>query len=69
MVSQETYIFMGTTLRTLAYARPEAARQAIVDAAIAAHATSLSANSLTVTIRWSEQADGSCPAVNGNGFQ
>jgi ATP-binding cassette subfamily B protein len=38
MVSQETYIFMGTIAENIAYARPAAARQAIVDAAIAAHA-------------------------------
>jgi len=38
MVSQETYIFMGTIAENIAYARPEAARQDIVDAAIAAHA-------------------------------
>lgn len=33
MVSQETYIFMGTVAENIAYARPEASRREIIDAA------------------------------------
>ena len=40
MVSQETYIFMGTVAENIAYARPEATRDEIVEAAIAASAHS-----------------------------
>ena len=38
MVSQETYIFMGTVAENIAYARPDATRDEIVEAAIAASA-------------------------------
>ena len=38
MVSQETYIFMGTVAENIAYARPEATRDEIVSAAISAAA-------------------------------
>ena len=38
MVSQETYIFMGTIADNIAYARPNATRDEIVQAAIAASA-------------------------------
>lgn len=38
MVSQETYIFMGTIAENIAYARPEATREEIVQAAAAASA-------------------------------
>lgn len=38
MVSQETYIFMGTIAENIAYARPDATREEIVQAAIAASA-------------------------------
>lgn len=38
MVSQETYIFMGTIAENIAYARPDASREEIVQAAIAASA-------------------------------
>ncbi len=38
MVSQETYIFMGTVAENIAYARPDASREEIVRAAIAASA-------------------------------
>ncbi len=38
MVSQETYIFMGTVAENIAYAKPEATRDEIVEAAIAAAA-------------------------------
>lgn len=38
MVSQETYIFMGTVAENIAYAHPEATREEIVKAAIAASA-------------------------------
>lgn len=38
MVSQETYIFMGTIADNIAYARPDATREEIVQAAIAASA-------------------------------
>ena len=38
MVSQETYIFMGTIAENIAYARPDATREEIVKAAIAASA-------------------------------
>ncbi|MGI6264362.1 MAG: ABC transporter ATP-binding protein [Acutalibacteraceae bacterium] len=38
MVSQETYIFMGTIAENIAYARPNATREEIVQAAIAASA-------------------------------
>lgn len=38
MVSQETYIFMGTIAENIAYARPGASRDEIVQAAIAASA-------------------------------
>lgn len=38
MVSQETYIFMGTVAANIAYARPEATREEIISAAIAAAA-------------------------------
>ena len=38
MVSQETYIFMGTVAENIAYARPEATREEIVRAAIQANA-------------------------------
>lgn len=40
MVSQETYIFMGTVAENIAYARPDAGREEIVRAAIAASAHS-----------------------------
>lgn len=40
MVSQETYIFMGTVAENIAYARPDASREEIVRAAIAASAHS-----------------------------
>ncbi len=40
MVSQETYIFMGTIAENIAYARPDASRDDIVRAAIAASAHS-----------------------------
>lgn len=40
MVSQETYIFMGTIAENIAYARPEASREEIVQAAMAASAHS-----------------------------
>lgn len=40
MVSQETYIFMGTIAENIAYARPDASREEIVKAAIAASAHS-----------------------------
>ena len=38
MVSQETYIFMGTVAENIAYARPEATREEIIQAAIQASA-------------------------------
>lgn len=38
MVSQETYIFMGTVAENIAYARPDATRAQIIDAAIRANA-------------------------------
>lgn len=38
MVSQETYIFMGTVAENIAYARPEATREEIIQAAIRASA-------------------------------
>lgn len=38
MVSQETYIFMGTVAENIAYARPDATRAEIIDAAIRASA-------------------------------
>lgn len=38
MVSQETYIFMGTIADNIAYAKPEATREEIIKAAIAANA-------------------------------
>lgn len=38
MVSQETYIFMGTIADNIAYARPDATREEIVQAAMAASA-------------------------------
>lgn len=38
MVSQETYIFMGTIAENIAYARPDATREEIVEAAVAASA-------------------------------
>ncbi len=38
MVSQETYIFMGTVAENIAYARPDATREQIVEAAVAASA-------------------------------
>jgi len=38
MVSQETYIFMGTVAENIAYARPEATREEIIKAAIQASA-------------------------------
>ncbi len=38
MVSQETYIFMGTVAENIAYARPEATREEIIQAAISASA-------------------------------
>ena len=40
MVSQETYIFMGTIAENIAYARPDASREEIVRAAMAASAHS-----------------------------
>lgn len=40
MVSQETYIFMGTVAENIAYARPGATREEIVQASIAASAHS-----------------------------
>lgn len=40
MVSQETYIFMGTIAENIAYARPDASREEIVQAAQAASAHS-----------------------------
>ena len=38
MVSQETYIFMGTVAENIAYARPDATREEIIKAAIQASA-------------------------------
>lgn len=38
MVSQETYIFMGTVAENIAYAKPEATREEIIRAAIQANA-------------------------------
>lgn len=38
MVSQETYIFMGTVAENIAYAKPEATREEIIQAAILASA-------------------------------
>ena len=38
MVSQETYIFMGTVAENIAYARPEATREEIIKAAVQASA-------------------------------
>ncbi len=38
MVSQETYIFMGTVAENIAYAKPDATREEIVEAAMAASA-------------------------------
>lgn len=38
MVSQETYIFMGTVAENIAYARPEATRKEIIEAAMQASA-------------------------------
>ncbi len=38
MVSQETYVFMGTVAENIAYARPEATREEIIQAAIQANA-------------------------------
>lgn len=38
MVSQETYIFMGTVAENIAYSRPDATREEIVRAAVAASA-------------------------------
>lgn len=38
MVSQETYIFMGTVAENIAYARPEATRMEIIQAAVSASA-------------------------------
>ena len=40
MVSQETYIFMGTVAENIAYAKPNASREEIVRAAVAASAHS-----------------------------
>lgn len=40
MVSQETYIFMGTIAENIAYAKPDASREEIVQAAMAASAHS-----------------------------
>jgi ATP-binding cassette subfamily B protein len=40
MVSQETYIFMGTVMENIAYAKPNATRTEVVQAAIAASAHS-----------------------------
>ncbi len=40
MVSQETYIFMGTIAQNIAYARPDASHEEIVSAAIASSAHS-----------------------------
>ncbi len=38
MVSQETYIFMGTVAENIAYARPDATREEIIQAAVSANA-------------------------------
>lgn len=38
MVSQETYIFMGTVAENIAYARPDATRKEIIEAAVQANA-------------------------------
>ena len=38
MVSQDTYIFMGTVAENIAYARPEATREEIIQAAVKANA-------------------------------
>ena len=38
MVSQETYIFMGTVAENIAYARPDASREEIIRAAVSANA-------------------------------
>ena len=38
MVSQETYIFMGTVAQNIAYANPEASREDVIAAAVAASA-------------------------------
>ena len=38
MVSQETYIFMGTVAENIAYAKPEATREEIIRAAVSANA-------------------------------
>ena len=38
MVSQETYIFMGTVAENIAYARPDATREEIIRAAVQANA-------------------------------
>ncbi|MBE5921368.1 MAG: ABC transporter ATP-binding protein [Lachnospiraceae bacterium] len=38
MVSQETYIFMGTVAENIAYARPDATRKEIIEAAVKASA-------------------------------
>ncbi len=38
MVSQETYIFMGTVAQNIAYARPDATREEIIRAAVQANA-------------------------------
>lgn len=38
MVSQETYIFMGTVAENIAYARPDATREEIIKAAVQANA-------------------------------
>lgn len=38
MVSQESYIFMGSVSENIAYGRPDASRDDVVEAAIAAHA-------------------------------
>ena len=38
MVSQETYIFMGTVAENIAYARPDATREEIIHAAVQANA-------------------------------
>ena len=44
MVSQDTYIFMGTVADNIAYANPEATREDVVQAAILASAHEFIAN-------------------------
>ena len=67
MVSQETYIFMGSVYSNIAYANPDATKEEVVQAAVLASAHDFICKMPVMTLS-SELPAGSCPAVSAREF-